>query len=141
MWLHERGYILCIFLSSFITYHQVCNKSNTISATYGRGPALFWSTWVHPRSLVVFVLLDLLLSLLFFFSFFFIGICPFVPFLLSIVLFVLRLASSDYFFGIFKLFFIEKRVDIFNVFAINLITLSKRSTQILTKATSDIAKL
>jgi hypothetical protein len=37
--------------------------------------------------------------------------------------------------------FIEKRVDIFNVYTINLITLSKPSTQILTRANSNIVKL
>ena len=36
--------------------------------------------------------------------------------------------------------FIEKRVDIFNVYTINLITLSKPSTQILTTAISNIVK-
>jgi len=41
MWLQEWGYIIFIFLSSFMTYHQVCNKSNTISATCGGGPAYF----------------------------------------------------------------------------------------------------
>ena len=61
--------------------------------------------------------------------------------LLAIVLSVLRITASDYFFGILKLFFIEKRVDIFNVYAINLIALSKQSTQILTRAISNIVKL
>jgi hypothetical protein len=60
---------------------------------------------------------------------------------LAIVLYVLRITASDYFFGIFKLFFIEKRVDIFHACAINLTTLSKRSTQILTKAIRKIVKL
>jgi len=62
-------------------------------------------------------------------------------FLFAIVLSVLRITVSDYFFGIFKLFFREKRVDIVHPCAINLITLSKRSTQILTKAISNIVKL
>jgi hypothetical protein len=46
-------------------------------------------------------------------------------FLLAILLSVLRITASDYFFGIFRLFFIEKQVDVFNVYAINLIILSK----------------
>jgi hypothetical protein len=61
--------------------------------------------------------------------------------LLAIVLSVLRITASDYFFGILKLFFIEKRVDMFNVYAINVIALSKPRTQILTRAISNIVKL
>jgi hypothetical protein len=53
----------------------------------------------------------------------------FVLYHLAIVLSVLRIMASDFFFGIFKLFFIEKRVDIFNVYAINLIMLSKLKVQ------------
>ena len=65
----------------------------------------------------------------------------FVIFPFAIALFVFRPTASDYFFGNFKLLFRENRVDIFNVCAINLITLSKPSTQILTKAISNIVKL
>jgi hypothetical protein len=49
----------------------------------------------------------------------------FVIFPFAIALFVFRPTASDYFFGNFKLLFRENRVDIFNVCAINLITLSK----------------
>ena len=52
----------------------------------------------------------------------------------AILLFVLRI-------GIFKVSFIEQQVDIFNVYTINLITLSKPCTQILTRAISNIVKL
>ena len=62
----------------------------------------------------------------------------FVLFHLTIVLSVLRFMASGYFVGIFNLFFMEKMVDIFNVHAINLITLSKPSTQILTRASKII---
>jgi hypothetical protein len=129
MWLHEWGYIILLFLSSFVTYHQVCNKSNTISGTCGGGPA----------TLPEFILGFYLCSSYPIFSF----LCSslFVLFVLSIVLSVIRLTTSDYLFGIFKLFFIEKRVDIFHACVINLITLSKPSTQILTKAISNIVKL
>jgi hypothetical protein len=44
MWLNEVGYIIVIFLSSFMTYHQVCNKSNTINARCGEGPAYLSGT-------------------------------------------------------------------------------------------------
>jgi hypothetical protein len=53
---------------------------------------------------------------------------------LAILLSVLRI-------GIFKVFFIEKHVDILNVYTINVITLSKPCTQILTRAISNIVKL
>jgi hypothetical protein len=65
----------------------------------------------------------------------------FVLFHLAIVLSVLRSMASGYFVGIVNLFFIDKMVDIFNVHAINLITLSKPSTQILTRATNKIMLL
>jgi len=48
-------------LFSFMTYHRVCNKSNTRSATYGTGTAylslfvllyfFFWSLYMHCLSL------------------------------------------------------------------------------------------
>ena len=61
----------------------------------------FRSTWVHPRFLVGFVLLDLW----FYVYVLQIVVCPFVLFLLAIVLSVrLRLTDYDYPFGIFKLF-------------------------------------
>jgi len=132
MWLHEGGYIFSLFLSSFMIYHQVCNKSNTISVTCGGGPAYLSGSpevnqvlsGVHvARSLVFCVMLCGSL---------------FVLFHLAIVLSVLRFMASGYFVGIFNLFFMDKMVDIFNVHAIDLITLSKPSTQILTRATTKI---
>ena len=132
MWLHEWGYIILLFLSSFVTYHRVCNKSNTISVTCGGGPAYLFGT-------PTFILGFYLCSCCPIFSF----LCwsLLVLFVLSIVLSVIRLTTSDYLFGIFKLFIIEKRVDIVHACVINLITLSKPSTQILTKAISNIVKL
>jgi predicted CDP-diglyceride synthetase/phosphatidate cytidylyltransferase len=49
---------------------------------------------------VGFVLLDLK-----FYDFFLIIVCPFVLFLLNIVLSVLRLTDSDFLFDVFKLFY------------------------------------
>ena len=55
---------LCNLLQYFVlmTYHQVCNQSNTTGATSEAGTAFlpFRSTRVHPRVLVGFVLLELL---------------------------------------------------------------------------------
>ena len=65
----------------------------------------------------------------------------FVLFHLAMVLSVLRFMASGYFVGIFILFCMDKMIDIFNVHAINLITLSKPSTQILTRATNKIILL
>ena len=61
----------------------------------------FWSIWVHPLFLVGFILLHLY----FYVYAFWIVVCPFVLFLLPIVLSVLlRFTDSDCPFGIFKLF-------------------------------------
>ena len=57
-----------------------------------------------PRNLVGFVLLDLQ----FYVYILQIVVCPFVLFLLAIVLSVLRFTDSDYPFGIFKLFLIRQ---------------------------------
>ena len=61
MWFHEEGYIISIFLSSFMPYHQVCKKSNMINATCGGEPAyLSGAPEVTPVTfLVVFMLFDL----------------------------------------------------------------------------------
>jgi len=119
MWLYESGYAIFNFLSSFMTYHQVCNKSDTISATSGGGPATFQEHLSSPSGFsAVRVARSLVFCVLSCGSLF-------VLYHLDIVLSVLRITASDFFFGIFKLFFIEKRVDIFNVYAINLIMLSK----------------
>jgi len=55
---------------------------------------------IHPQFLVGFVLLDLY----FYMYVLLIVVCPFVFFLLAIVLSVLRFTDSDYPFGNFKLF-------------------------------------
>ena len=61
----------------------------------------FRSTWVHPRFLVGFLLLDLS----FYVYVLSIVVCPFVLFILAIVLSVLLpYTDSDYPFGNFKLF-------------------------------------
>jgi hypothetical protein len=39
MWLYEWGYAIFIFLSSLMTYHRVCSKSDTYRVTCGWGPA------------------------------------------------------------------------------------------------------
>jgi hypothetical protein len=39
MWLYEWGYAIFIFLSSFMTYHRVCSKSDTYRVTCGWGHA------------------------------------------------------------------------------------------------------
>ena len=44
-------------ISSFVTYHRVCNKSNTMGTTGYCLP--FRSTWVHTWFLVGFMLFDL----------------------------------------------------------------------------------
>jgi hypothetical protein len=61
---------------------------------------MLFNEWVHSRLLVGFMLLDLR----FYMYFLQIIVCPFVPFLLAIVLSVLWLTDSDYSFGIFKFF-------------------------------------
>ena len=61
MWLHEGGYIIFIFLSSFMTYHQVCKKSNMINAMCGGEPAYLSGApeVTLVTFLVVFMLFDL----------------------------------------------------------------------------------
>ena len=59
----------------------------------------------------------------------------------SVFVFPLAILLSVLRTGIFKVFFIEKQVDILNVYTINVITLSKPCTQILTRAISNIVKL
>ena len=84
-------------LSSFMTYHLVCNQINTTGATRGTGTA-YPSRLSSAAVLVGFVLLDLQFMCMICRSFF-------VLFLLAIVLSVFpRFMDSDYPFGIFKLF-------------------------------------
>ena len=84
-------------ISSFMTYHKVCNQANRTGITSGAGTA--YPSGAHLRFLVGFVLLDLQ-----FYAYALqINVCPFVLFLLAIVLSVLlRYTDSDYPFGSFK---------------------------------------
>ena len=65
-------------LFSFITYHRICNQSNTTGATSGAGTD--YLSGVHPRILVGFLLLDLQFSVQWFvdccFSFCFFIVWP-----------------------------------------------------------------
>ena len=73
-WLTATGYLchklprICsvcrnynLVLSSFMTYHRLCNKSHTTDAACGIGIVYLSvrNTCVHPRCLVRFVLLNL----------------------------------------------------------------------------------
>ena len=87
-------------LSSFISYHRVCNQNNTTGEISGAGaifpsgapdftPGFQWGSCYSIFSFMCNVLQ--------------IVVCPFVLFLLAIVLSVLlRFTDSDYPFGIFK---------------------------------------
>ena len=75
-------------LSSFMTYHMVCNKNNTTDATCGAGSA--YPSGVQPQLLVGLVLVDLC----FLCNVLQIVVCPFVTFLLF--------TDSDYSFGSFN---------------------------------------
>ena len=76
-------------LSSFMTYHRVCNKSNTTGAT-----GFQWGSCYSIFSFMCNVLQ--------------IVVCPFVLFLLAIVLSVLlQFTDFDYPFGIFNIFFLS----------------------------------
>ena len=88
-------------LFSFLTYHRVCNQINTTSATSGAGatsisgasksiPGFQWG-WCYS----IFSHMCIFLQ---------IAVCPFLLFLLAIVLSVLlRYTDSDYTFGIFEI--------------------------------------
>ena len=121
-----------------MTYHQVCNKSDMINVTMSHVREDLLTVPEHLKFILVFSAIRVTRSLAFC-----VILCRslFVLFLLAIVLSLLRITASDYFFRTFKLFFIDKRVDIFIVYTIHLITLSKTSTQILTNATSNIVGL
>ena len=99
-------------LSSSMTYHRVCNWSNTTGATNGAGTAYpsgapeFTHGLRVTRSLVLCVMLCRSLFVLL--SFFFLPMCC--------LSFFDRYTDSDYPFGIFKLFFvIYPCVRIFNI--------------------------
>ena len=82
-------------LYSFMTYHQVCNKSNMTGATCGAGTAYPFKA---PEFTPGFqwgsccLILTLVFCVGFCRSLF---VCPFVLFLLTIVLSVLRFTASD----------------------------------------------
>ena len=99
-------------LSSFMIYHRVCNKINTTGITCWAGTAYpsgapaftpgFQGGFV-TRSLVVLLI------------FLQIVVCPFVLFLLVIVLsFLVRFTVSDYPLSIFNLFLCAYRLQITN---------------------------
>ena len=86
-------------ISSFMTYHMVCNQSNKTAATNGAGtaypsgaPEFTDFQWGSFCSIISFLCNALQVI-----------VYPFVLFLFVFVLYVLRFTSSDYPFGIFKL--------------------------------------
>ena len=83
-----------LVLSSFLTYHRVCNQINTTGVTCGAG--ITYPSGAHEFT---FVLLDLQ----FYVYALQIVVYPFVIFRLAIVLSVLRFTDSDYSFGILDL--------------------------------------
>ena len=86
------------FISSFMTYHRVCNQSKTTDGTIGAGTAdPSGATEFTPDFQGSFLCSVLKIVVL-----------PFVLFLLAIVLSVLhRFTDFEYSFGIFKLFCIR----------------------------------
>ena len=97
-------------LSSFMTYHRVCNQINATDVTNGAGTAYPSGApgftpgfqWGSCDSIFSFICM-----------FCRIVVCPFVLFLLTIVLSVLfRYMNSDYPFSIFKLFLQERRYKV-----------------------------
>jgi hypothetical protein len=135
MWLYELGYAIFIFLSSFMTYHGFVARVTLIVSHVDEDMHTYPVHLSSPQVLRgVRVARSLVFCVMFFGSLF-------VLFHLAMVLSVLRFMASGYFVGIFILFCMDKMIDIFNVHAINLITLSKPSTQILTRATNKIILL
>jgi hypothetical protein len=135
MWLYEWGYAIFIFLSSFMTYHGFVARVTLIVSHVDEDMHTYPEHLSSPQVLRgVRVARSLVFCVMFFGSLF-------VLFHLTMVLSVLRFMASGYFVGIFNLFCMDKMIDIVNVHAINLITLSKPSTQILTRATNKIILL
>jgi hypothetical protein len=109
-------------LPLFITYHWICNQIDTTDATFGAGTA-------HPFGSPAFTLgfsvirvtrslFDVHVLLMF--------VCPFVLFLLGIVISVLRRYTNyDFPVGIFQLFLPIIYVQSFNEFILN----SKKAQQ------------
>ena len=88
-------------LSSFMTYHRVCNWINTTGVSSGAGTAYPSGAPESPLCLVLFDLLFYMYVLLIF-------VCPFVLFLLAIFLSVLlRCTDSDYPFAIFHMIIVS----------------------------------
>ena len=103
--------------SSFLTYHRVCYYINTASATSGAGTAYPSEHMISPP-----VFRGSCYSVFSFMCMFFVdrclSFCPFVLFLLAIVLSVLlaivlsvllRFTDYDYPFSIFKLIFLLRQ--------------------------------
>jgi hypothetical protein len=90
-----------------MTCHQVCNYINTTGATSGAEMQKLLSLVEHLSSPPVFSGVRVTRS--FVLCVCFVDSCPFVLFLLIIVLSVLRITDSDYPFGIFKLFMFNLR--------------------------------
>ena len=135
MWLYELGYAIFIFLSSFITYHGFVARVTLIVSHVDEDIHTYPEHLSSPQVLRgVCVARSLGFCVIFFGSLF-------VLFHLAMLLSVLRFMASGYFVGIFNRFCMDKMIDIVNVHAINLITLSKPSTQILTRATNKIILL
>jgi uncharacterized membrane protein YbhN (UPF0104 family) len=88
-----------LVLSSFTTYHRVCNKRNTTGATCGAGTAYPSGALESPHPVFsgVRVARSLVFCVLFCRSVFV------ILFLVIILSVLLRFTASDYLFGIFKL--------------------------------------
>ena len=113
LWLGEQLRNICVpnvpwyvcrnhnlVLSSFTTYHRVCNKRNTTGATCGAGTAYPSGALESPHPVFsgVRVARSLVFCVLFCRSVFV------ILFLVIILSVLLRFTASDYLFGIFKLF-------------------------------------
>jgi len=88
---NDQGYVSFVkhnpVLSSFMTYHRVCDKSNTTGATCGAGTAFLSGAHEFIRFSGVRAVRSL---------FFYVMLCRSLFVLLAIVLSVLRLTASDY---------------------------------------------
>ena len=90
---------------SFITQHRVCNQSNTTNLTSRGGTAHLSGA---PQFIPGFKCGSRYLIFSCMCRAYQIVVCPFIRFLLDIVLSLfLRITDYDYHFGIFKLFFYE----------------------------------
>jgi hypothetical protein len=88
-----KHYGVSVVLSSLMTYHRVCDKSNTTGAICGTGTA--YPSWA-PDFIPVFSGVGIARSLVFY-----VMSCRSLFVLLAIALSVLQLTASDHPFGIF----------------------------------------